>query len=71
MADTGEGSNDIKVWDIDGTSLKNGKQFASMKMDGFDEAGNSDGIRADVDGNIWSSAGWVGEGYDGVHVFAS
>jgi len=70
VADTGEGSNDIKVWDIDGTSLKNGKQFASMKLDGFDKAGNSDGIRADVDGNIWSSAGWVGEGYDGVHTFA-
>ena len=28
-----------------------------------------DGIRADVDGNIWASAGWVGAGYDGVHVF--
>ena len=24
----------------------------------------------DVDGNIWASAGWVGDGYDGVHVFA-
>jgi gluconolactonase len=23
-----------------------------------------------MDGNIWSSAGWVGAGYDGVHVFA-
>ncbi|PCH52194.1 MAG: gluconolactonase [Verrucomicrobiales bacterium] len=35
VADTGEGSNDIKVWDIDGASLKNGKQFASMKLDGL------------------------------------
>ena len=33
-------------------------------------AGFADGIRADVDGNIWSSAGWGGEGFDGVHVFA-
>jgi gluconolactonase len=33
-------------------------------------AGFADGIRADVDGNIWASAGWVGDGYDGVHVFA-
>jgi gluconolactonase len=32
--------------------------------------GMSDGIRADKDGNIWSAAGWVGEGYDGVHIFA-
>lgn len=30
----------------------------------------ADGIRCDVDGNLWSSAGWAGEGYDGVHVFA-
>ena len=29
-----------------------------------------DGIRADTDGNIWAAAGWAGEGYDGVHVFA-
>ena len=34
-------------------------------------AGMADGIRCDVDGNIWSSAGWVGDGYDGVHIFAS
>ena len=23
-----------------------------------------------MDGNVWASAGWVGDGYDGVHVFA-
>ena len=34
------------------------------------KAGGSDGIRCDVDGNIWASAGWVGDGYDGVHIFA-
>jgi sugar lactone lactonase YvrE len=34
------------------------------------KAGFADGIRADVDGNIWASAGWVGDGYDGVHIFA-
>ena len=33
-------------------------------------SGGADGIRADIDGNIWASAGWVGDGYDGVHVFA-
>ena len=33
------------------------------------KAGMADGIRCDEDGNIWSSAGWVGDGYDGVHVF--
>lgn len=34
-----------------------------------DKAGFADGIRCDIDGNIWASAGWVGDGYDGVHVF--
>ena len=29
-----------------------------------------DGIRVDIDGNVWSAAGWGGEGSDGVHVFA-
>ena len=29
-----------------------------------------DGFRIDVDGNIWSSAGWAGAAEDGVHVFA-
>ena len=31
--------------------------------------GGSDGIRCDIEGNLWASAGWVGEGFDGVHVF--
>ena len=34
-------------------------------------AGGSDGIRCDVDGNVWSTAGWAGDGYNGVHVFNS
>ena len=71
VSDTGEGERDIKVWDINGDKVKGRKQFTSMKMDGFDATGQSDGIRADMDGNIWSSAGWGGDGYDGVHVFAS
>jgi gluconolactonase len=32
--------------------------------------GGSDGIRCDVDGNLWCSAGWVGDGYDGVHCYS-
>jgi len=70
IADTGDGEHDIKVWDVDNASLKNGRRFVSMHMGGFDPIGHSDGIKADTDGNIWSSAGWVGDGYDGVHVFA-
>ncbi|MEY4176733.1 MAG: Gluconolactonase precursor [Planctomycetota bacterium] len=77
VADTGashypNAPKNIKVWDVvDGTRLNGaGREFASMKLDGFAEAGFADGIRADVDGNVWASAGWVGDGYDGVHIFA-
>jgi gluconolactonase len=60
----------IQVYDvIDSKSLKNGKQFISMDIPGKG-AGLADGIRADKDGNIWTGAGWVGAGYDGVHIFA-
>ncbi|GAB4451716.1 MAG: SMP-30/gluconolactonase/LRE family protein [Armatimonadaceae bacterium] len=73
IADTG-GGNAIKVWDVvdNGTKLTNGRVFASMKMslNGKEVAGNADGIRTDTDGNLWASAGWVGDGYDGVHVFS-
>ena len=50
---------------------KNGKPFASMEMevDGKVLKGGADGIKCDEDGNIWSSAGWAGHGYDGVHIF--
>ncbi len=58
----------IDVYDVAGTRLKNRRRFCSMELNG--KFGSSDGIRADTDGNIWSAAGWVGEGYDGVHIFA-
>ena len=55
----------IRVYDVEnGVRLKNGRMFVNMSP------GFSDGIRCDVDGNIWSAAGWAGEDYNGVHVFA-
>jgi len=42
---------------------------ADWKMDYRNCKGGSDGIRCDMEGNVWASAGWAGEGYDGVHVF--
>lgn len=42
---------------------------ADWKMDYRTCKGGSDGVRCDIDGNVWASAGWAGEGYDGVHVF--
>lgn len=55
----------IRVFDVvAGGSLENSRVFVDMSR------GLADGIRCDTDGNIWSSAGGGGEGYDGVHVFA-
>ncbi|MBI3466908.1 MAG: SMP-30/gluconolactonase/LRE family protein, partial [Planctomycetes bacterium] len=83
IAETGashyeEAPKNIMVFDVmDGTKLGKGHEFVSMKMQRYgygqnapEEAGFADGLRSDVDGNIWVGAGWVGAGYDGVHVFA-
>jgi len=73
LADTGAPGN-ITVWDVvDSRKLSNRREFVTMKQQQKDGsfAGGADGIRADVDGNIWAGAGWVGDGYDGVHIFAA
>jgi gluconolactonase len=70
IVDTGEPKHEgdprpIRVYDVEnGVRLKNGRMFANMAP------GTSDGIRCDVDGNVWSAAGWAGDGFNGVHVFA-
>jgi gluconolactonase len=69
IADTGVSPGVIHVFDIDGeTRLGAGREFCRMELDG--KRGGADGIRCDVDGNVWASAGWAGAGFDGVHVFA-
>src|SRR5688572_15159846 len=57
VADTGSSHypnvpKNIKVFDVDGKTLKGGREFVSMEMKGVG-AGLADGIRADTDGNIW------------------
>jgi gluconolactonase len=45
----------LKVYDINGTSVRNGKTLAQLT----DRAGGRtapDGVRCDVDGNIWCGA---------------
>ena len=73
IADTGkshypDAKSIIWVYDVDGDKLKNGKTFAEMTLDG--KTGFVDGVRCDEDGNVWAAMGWVGDGYDGVHIFA-
>jgi gluconolactonase len=67
IVDTGAGQGNIKVYDLAGNSLKNGRIFTDMTVG--DKRPGPDAVRADTDGNIWASAGWVGYGYDGIHCF--
>ena len=74
VSDTGsshypDAPHEVKVWEVSGTRLARGRSFASMTIDGLG-SGQADGIKTDTQGNLWVGAGWVGEGYDGVHVFA-
>lgn len=75
ICDTGsthyaDAPKNIRVYDVvDSNKLRGGKQYISTELPGKG-AGLADGIRADIDGNIWVGAGWVGAGYDGVHIYA-
>ena len=66
ICDTGD-PKDIQVFDLADGKVRNKRRFISTMMAG--KAGLADGIRADLDGNIWAGMGWVGPGYDGVHVY--
>ena len=55
----------IRVYDVveGGSRLDNGRDFIRA-----DDNGSPDGLRVDIDGNLW--AGWgMGEGLDGVFIF--
>jgi gluconolactonase len=66
ICDTGA-PHDIQVFDLVDTKLRRQRQFTDMKLGA--RSGLADGIRADIDGNIWAGANG-GAGYDGVHVFS-
>lgn len=56
VADTG-GSSEIRVWDIDGKTARNGRRFTKLQVPGGGPGtAAADGIRCDVDGNIWAGA---------------
>src|SRR5712692_5062192 len=57
----------FRVYDVvdDGTKLANGRTFITVERGGI-----ADGLRVDVDGNLW--CGWGGgAGNDGVMIFNS
>ena len=55
VADTGSG-REIKIWEVDGDRLRNGRRHAQLTLPGTDNVTSADGIRCDVDGNIWAGA---------------
>ena len=80
VADTGsshyaDAPKEIRIFDVlDERSLAKGRTFASMELPvdgGLALKGQADGIRCDVEGNVWAAAGWGGKGFDGVQVFAA
>jgi gluconolactonase len=63
--------HNIRVYDVvEGERLANGRVFVEMG------SGLADGIRCDVDGNIWAGAGWAAgddtekEDFNGVHIIS-
>ena len=56
VADTGA-VREIKVWDVEGTGLRNGRRFRQLTIPGTDGTLSfADGMRWDVDGNVWAGA---------------
>ena len=55
IADTGA-PRDITIWDVDGSAIRNGKRFVVLDIPGSGAPSAADGIRCDVDGNIWAGA---------------
>src|SRR5579863_3607436 len=49
ICDTGTG-REVRVYDLDGNKLRNGKRCVQFSV------GAADGIRCDIDGNVWAGA---------------
>ena len=59
------GRSNMRVFDVDGAKLTNDKVFAENFAPGF-----TDGVRTDIDGNVWCSMGWADPKEDGVRCYA-
>src|SRR5271170_894573 len=73
VCDTGithypQAKNVVWQYDLNGDKLSNPRTLIDMTLDG--KSGFPDGMRVDTEGNVWVGAGWVGDGYDGVQIFA-
>src|SRR6267378_1772685 len=59
------GRSNMRVFDVNGEKLTNDKVFAEDFAPGF-----TDGVRTDIDGNVWCSMGWADPKEDGVRCYA-
>jgi gluconolactonase len=59
------GRSELRVFDVAGEKLTNSKVFAANFAPGF-----TDGVRIDIDGNVWCSMGWADPKEDGVRCYA-
>ena len=55
----------IRVFEVDGARLRNGRVFAEDFAPGM-----TDGLRCDTAGNVWCSMGWGDPSEDGVRCYA-
>jgi len=60
------GRSNMRVFDVNGDKLANDKIFAEDFAPGF-----TDGVRTDMDGNVWCSMGWADPKEDGVRCYTS
>ena len=64
----------IIAWDVQdsGRRLTNRRVFAELDREPWRTGPGPihDGMRADIDGNIWAGTIFAGEGIDGIHVYA-
>lgn len=54
VADTG--ARETKVWEVSGNRLAGGKLFIKLDVPGTGAPSGFDGIRCDIDGNVWGGA---------------
>ena len=69
VVDTGashdpDGPAHIRVLELEGDRVMSSRVFADMKP------ASSDGVRTDVDGNLWAASGWGGSDTNGVVCFS-
>lgn len=67
IVDSG-GPQHIRVFDIEDTA--SGCRLAQGRVFYKPESGTADGIRCDLDGNVWAALAWCGEEDLGVHCIA-